>query len=70
MLDPELLERITARRAELDEPEEQLATQLEEVRPNETNSPSPNAFLNGWPGSSPRNAPPPGRCQGRWAAGR
>ncbi|MFE9637195.1 hypothetical protein [Streptomyces sp. NPDC006463] len=32
MLDPELLERITARRAELDELEEQLANQLVEVR--------------------------------------
>ncbi|MFH8842080.1 hypothetical protein [Streptomyces sp. NPDC017868] len=32
MLDPELLERITARRADLDEPEEQLAKQLAEVR--------------------------------------
>ncbi|MEU7166345.1 hypothetical protein AB0A70_17120 [Streptomyces morookaense] len=32
MLDPELLERITARRAELDELEEQLAKQLAEVR--------------------------------------
>ncbi|MFC9269059.1 hypothetical protein ACFTXJ_14965 [Streptomyces zhihengii] len=32
MLDPELLERITARRAELDELEEQLAIQLSEVR--------------------------------------
>lgn len=32
MLDPELLERITARRAELDEFEEQLAKQLAEVR--------------------------------------
>lgn len=32
MLDPELLERITARRAELDELEEQLADQLAEVR--------------------------------------
>ncbi|MCA6091423.1 hypothetical protein LE181_04460 [Streptomyces sp. SCA3-4] len=32
MLDPELLERITARRAELDEFEEQLARQLAEVR--------------------------------------
>ncbi|GAA2939928.1 hypothetical protein [Streptomyces enissocaesilis] len=32
MLDPELLERITARRAELDEVEEQLAKQLAEVR--------------------------------------
>ncbi|WP_234351860.1 hypothetical protein [Streptomyces sp. NRRL S-4] len=32
MLDPELLERITARRAELDELEEQLANQLAEVR--------------------------------------
>lgn len=31
MLDPELLERITARRAELDELEEQLAKQLAEV---------------------------------------
>jgi hypothetical protein len=32
MLDPELLERITARRAELDELEEQLTKQLTEVR--------------------------------------
>ncbi|MEU9775284.1 hypothetical protein [Streptomyces sp. NPDC047968] len=32
MLDPELLERITARRAELDEIEEQLTEQLAEVR--------------------------------------
>ncbi|MFP3989522.1 hypothetical protein U9R90_18995 [Streptomyces sp. E11-3] len=32
MLDPELLERITARRAELDELEEQLAKQLTEIR--------------------------------------
>ncbi|MER6719824.1 hypothetical protein [Streptomyces halstedii] len=32
MLDPELLERITARRADLDEFEERLAKQLAEVR--------------------------------------
>ncbi|MEU9153653.1 hypothetical protein AB0D59_24645 [Streptomyces sp. NPDC048417] len=32
MLDPEVLERITARRAELDELEEQLVKQLAEVR--------------------------------------
>lgn len=32
MLDPELLERITTHRAELDELEEQLAKQLSEVR--------------------------------------
>ncbi|MDG9688382.1 hypothetical protein QC334_37670 [Streptomyces sp. DH18] len=32
MLDPELLERISARRAELDELEERLAKQLAEVR--------------------------------------
>ncbi|WP_405980855.1 hypothetical protein [Streptomyces sp. NBC_00158] len=32
MLDPELLERITARRAELDDLEQQLAKQLAEVR--------------------------------------
>lgn len=32
MLDPELLERITARRTELDELEEQLAKQLTEIR--------------------------------------
>ncbi|WP_329468414.1 hypothetical protein [Streptomyces sp. NBC_01431] len=31
-MDPELLERITARRAELDELEEQLAKRLAEVR--------------------------------------
>ncbi|MFE7242977.1 hypothetical protein [Streptomyces sp. NPDC057580] len=33
MLDPELLERITARRAELDKLEERLTKQLAEVRP-------------------------------------
>jgi len=33
MLDPELPERITARRAELDELGEQLAEQLTKVRP-------------------------------------
>ncbi|WP_399936753.1 hypothetical protein ACGH52_00815 [Streptomyces sp. BBFR25] len=32
MLDPELLERITARCTELDELEEQLAEQLAEIR--------------------------------------
>ncbi|MFD4577766.1 hypothetical protein ACFWNK_36480 [Streptomyces sp. NPDC058417] len=32
MLDPELLERITARRAELDDLEAQLVEQLAEVR--------------------------------------
>ncbi|MFF7446091.1 MULTISPECIES: hypothetical protein [unclassified Streptomyces] len=32
MLDPELLERITVRRAELDEREELLAKELAEVR--------------------------------------
>ncbi|MGW0771115.1 hypothetical protein [Streptomyces sp. NPDC002676] len=32
MLDPELLERITVRRAELDELEEQLSKQLAEIR--------------------------------------
>ncbi|WP_345046207.1 hypothetical protein [Streptomyces rameus] len=32
MMDPEVLERITARRAELDGLEEQLAKQLAEVR--------------------------------------
>ncbi|MFF1285804.1 hypothetical protein [Streptomyces sp. NPDC058299] len=47
MLDPELLERITARRAELDELEEQLAKQLAEVRAEGTNSPSRNVSLTG-----------------------
>ncbi|MFD7480185.1 hypothetical protein ACFV8Z_51110 [Streptomyces sp. NPDC059837] len=47
MLDPELLDRITARRAELDELEEQLAKQLSEVRPSGTNSSSPNVSLSG-----------------------
>lgn len=32
MTDPEMLQRLTARRAELDELEEQLAGQLEQVR--------------------------------------
>ncbi|WP_405676338.1 hypothetical protein OG239_41605 [Streptomyces sp. NBC_00868] len=44
MLDPELVERITARRAELDELEERLAKQLAEVR---AESLSPNVSLSG-----------------------
>ena len=47
MLDPELLERITARRAELDELEGQLVNQLAEVRAERDDSASPNAFSNG-----------------------
>ncbi|MEV7617548.1 hypothetical protein [Streptomyces sp. NPDC089799] len=47
MLDPELLERITAGRAELDELEDQLAKQLAEVRAERTNSLSPKGSLNG-----------------------
>jgi hypothetical protein len=47
MLDPELLKRITARRAELDELAGQLATQLAEVRAERENSPSPNVSLSG-----------------------
>ncbi|WP_169801961.1 hypothetical protein [Streptomyces phaeochromogenes] len=46
-MDPELLERITARRAELDELEERLAKELAEVRTERTNSLSPNGSLNG-----------------------
>ncbi|WP_328380030.1 hypothetical protein OHB13_36295 [Streptomyces sp. NBC_00440] len=42
----ELLERITARRAELDEREELLAKELAEVRP-ERDSPSRSGFLSG-----------------------
>ncbi|MEU3264575.1 hypothetical protein [Streptomyces bacillaris] len=47
MLDPELLERITARRAELDELEEQPVNSWRKCAPNGTNSPSPKAFLSG-----------------------
>ncbi|MFF7074490.1 hypothetical protein [Streptomyces pseudovenezuelae] len=47
MLDPELLERITARRAELDELEEQLVKQLAECGLSGTNSLSPNGSLSG-----------------------
>ncbi|MET9542478.1 hypothetical protein ABZY16_34100 [Streptomyces sp. NPDC006553] len=47
MLDPELLERITTRRAELDALEEQLAKQPADVRAERTSSLSPNAPLNG-----------------------
>ncbi|MCD2469565.1 hypothetical protein MBT42_39320 [Streptomyces sp. MBT42] len=47
MLDPGLLEGITARRVELDELQEQLVKQLTEVRDERTNSPSPNASFNG-----------------------
>ncbi|MFD3503469.1 hypothetical protein ACFWWT_49330 [Streptomyces sp. NPDC058676] len=39
MVDPEVHERITARRAELDELEEQLVKQLSEVRPSGTSWP-------------------------------
>ncbi|MGW0330847.1 hypothetical protein ACWD0J_03030 [Streptomyces sp. NPDC003011] len=46
MLDPVLLARITARRAELDALDKQLAKQLAEVEPSGTNSPSPKS-LNG-----------------------
>ncbi|MEV7424436.1 hypothetical protein [Streptomyces sp. NPDC091212] len=42
MLDSEPLDRITGRRAEPDEPEEQLARQLAEVRARGANSLSPN----------------------------
>ncbi|MGW2815599.1 hypothetical protein [Streptomyces sp. NPDC001415] len=42
MTESEIAERIAARRAELDNLEEQLAKQLAEVRPSATNSPSPN----------------------------
>ena len=43
LLDPEHLERITVRRVELDEPEEQLA----EMRAERTNLPSLNVCLSG-----------------------
>ncbi|MFF6918576.1 hypothetical protein [Streptomyces sp. NPDC012466] len=46
MLDPELLERITARRAELDELEEQLAKQLAGVRDERDELAVANASLN------------------------
>lgn len=46
VLDPVLLARITARRAELDALDKQLAKQLAEVEPSGTNSPSPKS-LNG-----------------------
>ncbi|MER6017139.1 hypothetical protein [Streptomyces anulatus] len=47
MLDPELLKRITVRRAELDEPEEQRVNSLGKCGPSGTNLPSPNGSLNG-----------------------
>jgi len=47
MLDPKLLERITARRAELDELEEQLLKQLAEVRSERTSSLSPSRSWRG-----------------------
>ncbi|MEU5108436.1 hypothetical protein AB0H07_40310 [Streptomyces sp. NPDC021354] len=47
MLDPELLERITARRVELDELEERWPSSWRRYGPRETNSPSPNVSLNG-----------------------
>ncbi|MFE9636777.1 hypothetical protein [Streptomyces sp. NPDC006463] len=49
MLDPELLERITARRAELDELEERLAKELAEVR---AERPSWNRYAASWSDSS------------------
>jgi hypothetical protein len=47
MVDPEVLERIAARRAELDSLEEQLVKQLDQVRPSGTNSRSPSGFWRG-----------------------
>jgi hypothetical protein len=47
MLDPDLLERITARRAELDELEEQLVNSRRRPRQSGTNSPSPSVPLSG-----------------------
>ncbi|MET9148121.1 hypothetical protein [Streptomyces sp. NPDC004042] len=47
MLDPELLERITARRGELDELEEQPAKQLADVRAERDELAIAEASLNG-----------------------
>ncbi|MEU2853767.1 hypothetical protein [Streptomyces syringium] len=44
-MDPELLERVTARRAELDELEEQLPRR--KCGPSGTNPPSPTGLLSG-----------------------
>ncbi|MEV5762847.1 hypothetical protein AB0L61_39560 [Streptomyces tendae] len=46
-MDPELLERITARRAELDEREELLAKELAEVRAERDELASRSGFLSG-----------------------
>ncbi|MET7433218.1 MULTISPECIES: hypothetical protein [Streptomyces] len=47
MLDPELLERITVRRVEMDGRKEQLAKQLAEARAEWDELASPNVSLSG-----------------------
>lgn len=69
-MDPELLERITARRAELDELEEQLAKQLAEVRAERDELAVAERVLEQVSEHSPTSAPQPRRCLGRWVDGR
>ncbi|NEB79002.1 hypothetical protein G3I40_27845 [Streptomyces sp. SID14478] len=66
-MDPEPLERITARRAELDEREELLAKELAEVRAERDELAVAERVLERVASSLPTNAPRPRRRLGRWA---
>ncbi|MFF7443212.1 hypothetical protein [Streptomyces sp. NPDC008122] len=73
MLDPELLERITTRRAELDELEEQPAKQLEAMRAERDELAVAERVLERVSeqlAEESSSARQPGRFPGRWAAGR
>ncbi|MFE0801333.1 hypothetical protein [Streptomyces sp. NPDC058812] len=69
-MDPELLERITARRAELDELEEKLARQLVEVRAERDELAVAERVFGGWANRSRMSASRPRWCPRRWVGGR
>ncbi|MFD7306033.1 hypothetical protein ACFV83_34835 [Streptomyces pharetrae] len=71
MLDPELLERITARRAELDEREELLAKELAGVRAERDElAVAERVFERVSEQLTDERAPRPRRRLGRWADAR
>jgi len=69
-MDPELMARITARRAELDELEEHLAKQLAEVRAERDELAVAERVLERVSEHSPGSVLRPRRRPGRCAAGR
>lgn len=66
MLDPELLDRITVRRAELDELEEQLAKQVVEVRAERDGLAVAERVLERMTGQHTEERASTGPCPGRW----